>query len=40
MFLTCVLYVVKEYMSFWGLSQLMGVVHKRIRAQATVQSTM
>ena len=30
----CVVYVVKEVASFWGLSQLMGVAHTRVRAQA------
>ena len=33
----CVVYVVKEVTSFLGLSQLMGMVHKRTRAQATDQ---
>ena len=30
----CVVYVVKEVASFWGLGQLMGVVHNRVRTRA------
>ena len=30
----CVVYVVKEVMSFLGLSKLMGVAHKRTLARA------
>ena len=35
----CVVYVVKEVTSFWGLGQLMGVVRKRTRAQAVQTSS-
>ena len=30
----CIVYVVKEVASFWGLRQLMGVALTRVRAQA------
>ena len=33
----CIVYVVKEVTSFMGLSQLMGMVRKGTRAQATDQ---
>ena len=28
----CVVYIVKEVASFWGLAQLMGMVHNSTRA--------
>ena len=31
----CVVYVVKEVVSFRGLSQLMGMAHKRMHTQAS-----